>query len=116
YLTALVAHAAAGAGATAIDAPFTEVAGINDRVDLAASDAIARRQINEAWMRAGVTMADPATTYIDADAGPIGRDVWLGPNVALRGRTSIGDAARVDIGSVLTNVQVADHAPLKPYS
>jgi bifunctional UDP-N-acetylglucosamine pyrophosphorylase / glucosamine-1-phosphate N-acetyltransferase len=67
-------------------------------------------------MRAGVTMADPATTYIDADAGPIGRDVWLGPSVVLRGKTSIGDAARVDIGSVLTNVQVADHAHLKPYS
>jgi bifunctional UDP-N-acetylglucosamine pyrophosphorylase/glucosamine-1-phosphate N-acetyltransferase len=116
YLTDLVAHAAGRGGATAIDAPFTEVAGINDRVDLAASEAIARRQINEAWMRAGVTMADPATTYIDADAGPIGRDVWLGPGVALRGKTSIGDAARVDTGSVLTSVQVADHAYLKPYS
>jgi len=116
YLTDLVAHAAARGGATAIDAPFAEVAGINDRVDLAGVEAVARRRINEAWMRAGVTMVDPATTYIDADVGPIGRDVWLGPNVALRGKTSLGDGVRIDLGSVLTDVQVADAAYLKPYS
>jgi bifunctional UDP-N-acetylglucosamine pyrophosphorylase/glucosamine-1-phosphate N-acetyltransferase len=116
YLTDLVAHAAARGGATAIDAPFAEVAGINDRVDLAATETAARRQINEAWMRAGVTMVDPATAYIDADAGPLGRDAWLGPNVCLRGRTTLGDAARVDAGCVLTDVQVADHAYIKPHS
>src|SRR5262249_49847404 len=87
YLTDLVAHAAGRGGATAIDAPFTEVAGINDRVDLAGVEAVARRQINEAWMRGGVTMVDPATTYIDADAGPLGKDVWLAPHVTLRGKT-----------------------------
>ena len=116
YLTDLVAHAAERGGATAIDAPFTEVAGINDRVDLAAAEAVARRQINEAWMLAGVTMVDPATTFIDADAGPLGKDVWLGPNVALRGKTTVGDGARIDTGAVLTDVQVADHAFIKPYS
>jgi bifunctional UDP-N-acetylglucosamine pyrophosphorylase/glucosamine-1-phosphate N-acetyltransferase len=116
YLTDLVAHAAARGGATAIDAPFAEVAGINDRVDLAACEAAARRQINEAWMREGVTMVDPATAYIDADVGPLGRDVWLAPNVALRGKTSLGDGARIDSGVVLTDVQIADHAYVKPYS
>ena len=116
YLTDLVAHAAARGGATAIEAPFAEVAGINDRVDLAACEAAARRRINEDWMRAGVTMVDPATVYIDADAGPLGRDVWLGPNVALRGRTRVGDAVRIDAGAVLTDVAVADHAYIKPYS
>ena len=116
YLTDLVGHAASRGGATAIEAPFAEVAGINDRVDLAACETAARRRINEAWMRAGVTMVDPATTYIDADAGPIGRDVWLGPNVALRGKTAIGDGTRIEIGSVLTDVQVADRVYIKPYS
>jgi bifunctional UDP-N-acetylglucosamine pyrophosphorylase/glucosamine-1-phosphate N-acetyltransferase len=116
YLTDLVAHALARGGATAIDAPFTEVAGINDRVDLADVEVAARRRINEAWMRAGVTMVDPATTYIDADVGPLGRDVWLAPQVTLRGKTGIGDGARVDIGAVLTDVQVAEAAYLKPYS
>jgi bifunctional UDP-N-acetylglucosamine pyrophosphorylase/glucosamine-1-phosphate N-acetyltransferase len=116
YLTDLVAHALARGGATAIDAPFTEVAGINDRVDLADVEVAARRRINEAWMRAGVTMVDPATTYLDADVGPLGRDVWLAPQVTLRGKTGIGDGARVDIGAVLTDVQVAEAAYLKPYS
>jgi bifunctional UDP-N-acetylglucosamine pyrophosphorylase / glucosamine-1-phosphate N-acetyltransferase len=116
YLTDLVAHAAARGGATAIDAPFAEVAGINDRVDLAAVEVVARRRINEAWMRAGVTMVDPATTYIDADVGPLGRDVWLAPGVVLRGKTTLGDSVRVDTGSVLTDAHLAEHAYVKPYS
>ncbi|MEO7733592.1 MAG: DapH/DapD/GlmU-related protein, partial [Kofleriaceae bacterium] len=116
YLTDLVAHAAARGGATAIDAPFTEVAGINDRVDLAAVELAARRRINEAWMRAGVTMVDPVTTYIDAEVGPLGKDVWLAANVALRGKTAVGDGVRIDLGSVLTDVQVADQVHIKPYS
>jgi len=116
YLTDLVAHAAARGGATAIDAPFAEVAGINDRVDLATVEAEARRRINEAWMRAGVTLVDPATTYIDADAGPLGKDVWLAPGVALRGKTTLGDGVRIDAGSVLTDVQVAENVHVKPYS
>jgi len=116
YLTDLVAHAAARGGATAIDAPFTEVAGINDRVDLAAVEVEARRRINEGWMRAGVTMVDPASTYIDAEVGPLGKDVWIAANVALRGKTSIGDNVRIDIGSVITDVAVAEAANIKPYS
>jgi len=116
YLTDLVAHASTRGGATAIDAPFTEVAGINDRVDLAAVEVEARRRINEAWMRAGVTMVDPSSTYIDAEVGPIGKDVWLAPNVALRGKTALGDNVRVDLGSVITDVQIAEGANIKPYS
>ena len=116
YLTDLVARAAARGGAEAIDAPFEEVSGINDRVDLAAVDAAARRRINEALMRAGVTMVSPATTFIDADVGPIGRDVWFGPGVCLRGKTSIGDRARIDAGCVLTDVAVAEGAHVKPYT
>ena len=116
YLTDLVEHAAGRGGATAIDAPFAEVAGINDRVDLAAVETSARRRINEAWMRGGVTMVDPATTYIDAEVGPLGQDVWLAPGVTLRGKTTLGDGARIDSGAVLSDVQVADHVHVKPYS
>jgi bifunctional UDP-N-acetylglucosamine pyrophosphorylase/glucosamine-1-phosphate N-acetyltransferase len=116
YLTDLVAHAAARGGAIAIDAPFAEVAGINDRVDLAEVEAEARRRINEAWQRAGVTMIDPARTYVDAEVGPLGRDVWLASGVALRGATKIGDRARIDVGAVLTDVEVGDDVHLKPYS
>jgi bifunctional UDP-N-acetylglucosamine pyrophosphorylase/glucosamine-1-phosphate N-acetyltransferase len=115
YLTDLVARAAARGGATSIDAPFEEVSGINDRVDLAAVDAAARRRINEDHMRAGVTFVNPAATYIDADI-PIGRDAWIGPGVILRGRTTIGERSRIDAGSVLTDVAVASDVHLKPYT
>jgi bifunctional UDP-N-acetylglucosamine pyrophosphorylase / glucosamine-1-phosphate N-acetyltransferase len=116
YLTDLVATAYKRGGATAIDAPFTEVSGINDRVDLATVETEARRRINEHWMRQGVTMVDPRSTYIDADVGPLGQDVWIGPNVALRGKTSIGNAVRIDLGAVLTDVTVGDGTNIKPYS
>ena len=116
YLTDLVARAAERGGATAIDTPFDETSGINDRVDLAAVDRAARRRINEALMRAGVTFADPDHTYVDADVGAIGRDSWLGPGVVLRGKTSIGERARIDVGCVLVDTQVADDVYMKPYS
>jgi bifunctional UDP-N-acetylglucosamine pyrophosphorylase / glucosamine-1-phosphate N-acetyltransferase len=116
YLTDLVACAAARGGATAIDTPFTEVAGVNDRVDLATLDAAARRRINEQWMRAGATMVDPERTFIDADVGPIGRDVWIGAGVCLRGKTSIAANAHIDTGCVITDSSVDDGAYVKPYS
>jgi bifunctional UDP-N-acetylglucosamine pyrophosphorylase/glucosamine-1-phosphate N-acetyltransferase len=116
YLTDLVAHAYERGGATSIDAPFTEVAGINDRVDLAGVEVEARRRINEAWMRAGVTMTDPASTFIDADVGPLGKDVWIAANVAIRGKTTVGDGVRIDLGCVLTDVTVAADTNIKPYS
>jgi len=116
YLTDLVAHAYARGGATAIDAPFTEVTGINDRVDLAAVEAAARRRINENWMRAGVTMIDPASTFIDAEVGPLGRDIILGANVVLRGKTTLADGVLVDHGSVITDATIAANTHVKPYS
>ena len=116
YLTDLVAHAYARGGAVAIDAPFAEVTGVNDRVDLAQVEAAARRRINEHWMREGVTMIDPASTYIDADVGPLGRDVILGPGVALRGKTTLGDKVRIDQGAILTDAAIAPDALVKPYS
>jgi bifunctional UDP-N-acetylglucosamine pyrophosphorylase/glucosamine-1-phosphate N-acetyltransferase len=116
YLTDLAAQAAGRGGAAVIDAPFDEITGVNDRVDLAAVEASARRRINEEHMRAGVTMAAPEQTFIDADAGPIGGEVWIGPGVHLRGKTSIGDGARIDAGCVLTDVTVAARAEIKPYS
>ncbi|HEY5945241.1 MAG TPA: bifunctional UDP-N-acetylglucosamine diphosphorylase/glucosamine-1-phosphate N-acetyltransferase GlmU [Kofleriaceae bacterium] len=116
YLTDLIATAYKRGGATSIDAPFAEVSGINDRVDLSTVEAEARRRINEGWMRQGVTMVDPRSTYIDADVGPLGKDVWLGPNVVLRGKTKIGDSVRIDMGSVLTDVSVGDDTNIKPYS
>lgn len=116
YLTDLVARAASRGGAIAIDAPFTEVSGVNDRVDLAQVELVARERINEAWMRAGATMIDGVRAFIDADVGPIGKDVWIGPGVCLRGKTQIADGARIDTGAVITDCAVGANAYIKPYS
>ena len=116
YLTDLAEAAAARGGAAVIEAPFEEVYGINDRIDLAQVEAAARRRINEQHMRNGVTMVAPEQTFIDADIGGIGQDVILAAGVHLRGNTTVGDRVRIDAGSVLTDVSVADGAYIKPYS
>ena len=51
-----------------------QVSGINDRVDLAAVERVARRRVNEGWMRKGVTMIDPESVYIDADIAHLAFD------------------------------------------
>jgi bifunctional UDP-N-acetylglucosamine pyrophosphorylase / glucosamine-1-phosphate N-acetyltransferase len=116
YLTDLAAQAHERGGAAVIEAPFAEVAGINDRFDLARTDAVARRRINDGWLAAGVTLVAPELTFIDADVGPIGKDTWIAPNVCLRGKTRIGERAMIDVGCVLTDVAVDADAHLRPYS
>ncbi len=116
YLTDLAEAAAQRGGAAVIEAPFEEIYGINDRLDLAEVDGHARRHINEALMREGVTMPAPDQVFVDADVGTIGRDVWLGAGVCLRGNTTLGDHVRIDVGCVLDSVSVQAGAWIKPYS
>ena len=66
--------------------------GINDRSQLAQAEWALRVRINEAHMRAGVTMRDPSTVYVDWGV-TIGQDVTLDPGVVLRGATSIGEGS-----------------------
>jgi bifunctional UDP-N-acetylglucosamine pyrophosphorylase/glucosamine-1-phosphate N-acetyltransferase len=68
--------------------------GVNNRVDLAAVEAEARRRILRAHMLAGVTVVDPASTWIDAGV-EIGADARIEPGTSLRGQTEIGAAAVV---------------------
>ncbi len=67
-----------------------EGVGINTRQQLAAVEQAVRRQICDRWMQAGITIRDPATTYIDAEV-EIGQDTVLHPNVMLEGQTRIGE-------------------------
>lgn len=66
--------------------------GINDRGQLAQAEWALRVRINEAHMRAGVTMRDPSTVYLDWGV-TIGADVTLDPGVVLRGTTSVGEGS-----------------------
>jgi bifunctional UDP-N-acetylglucosamine pyrophosphorylase / glucosamine-1-phosphate N-acetyltransferase len=66
--------------------------GINDRNQLAQAEWALRVRINEAHMRAGVTMRDPSTVYLDWGV-TIGQDVTLDPGVVIRGASSIGEGS-----------------------
>lgn len=85
------------------------VAGVNDRVQLAALGAELNRRIVIAHQRSGVTVIDPTSTWIDVDV-TIGRDTVVRPGTQLLGRTRIG--GRCDIGpdTTLTDVTVGDGA------
>jgi bifunctional UDP-N-acetylglucosamine pyrophosphorylase/glucosamine-1-phosphate N-acetyltransferase len=74
-----------------------EVRGINSRTELAEVGAVVRQKKNEELMAAGVTIEDPATTYVDADV-TVGADTVLHPGVTLEGRTAIGTACEIHSG------------------
>lgn len=88
---------------------FTEILGVNDRVQLAESAAMFRDRINDQWMRAGVTIIDPTTTWIDSTV-EIAQDVTLHPGTALLGSTKIGMGAVIGPRSTLTDCLVKENA------
>jgi bifunctional UDP-N-acetylglucosamine pyrophosphorylase/glucosamine-1-phosphate N-acetyltransferase len=87
----------------------TEILGVNDRVQLAQTAALMRDRINARWMRAGVSMLDPATTWLDVDVD-LAADVTIRPNVTLRGPTSVATGAVVGPGTTLTSCEVGESA------
>lgn len=82
-----------------------QAAAIGDQVELAEVRAELNRRIVREWMLAGVTVIDPATTWIDADVR-LARDVVLEPNTQLRGGTEIGEGATVGPDTTLTDVTI----------
>ncbi|GAC1578715.1 MAG: bifunctional UDP-N-acetylglucosamine diphosphorylase/glucosamine-1-phosphate N-acetyltransferase GlmU [Ktedonobacteraceae bacterium] len=79
---------------TTVNGTLDETIGINDRVQLAAAEHMLRRRILERHMYAGVTIVDPATTYID-DTVSIGMDTVILPGTMLTGKTTIGGDCRI---------------------
>ncbi|WP_024875023.1 bifunctional UDP-N-acetylglucosamine diphosphorylase/glucosamine-1-phosphate N-acetyltransferase GlmU [Saccharomonospora piscinae] len=95
-------------GALVVDDPWlTE--GVNDRVQLSALGAELNRRLVRRWQRAGVTVVDPATTWLDADV-ELARDVVIAPNVQLHGHTTVGEGARLGPDTTLTDVAVGPGA------
>lgn len=133
YLTDLVELAVAAGYVleSLVLADPEEAIGLNTRVHLAEAEKVMRKRINKDWMLAGVTIIDPATTYIDADVR-IGGDSVILPNTHLCGQTVIGEACEIGpdsilidtqigdhvqvLASVLEGAQVADHVTMGPYS
>lgn len=114
YLTDVVevlAEAGHTVGAVVCDDEL-ETAGVNDRPQLAAAEAELRRRTNEAWLRAGVTMVDPDTTYIDSTVR-LAADVTLFPGVVLQGATVIGEATEIGPGTRLVDCVVGDRTVIE---
>ena len=108
YLTDLVALAAGqGRPVVALPAPTDEVDGINTRVHLAQAEAVLSGRIAERHMLAGVTIVDPATTWIDADV-EIGADTLIWPGTLLLGKTKVGSGARIGPHSQLVDATIGD--------
>ena len=88
---------------------FHEVMGVNDRVQLAEAAALLRDRTNREWMREGVSIIDPATTWIEADV-TIGRDAVIERNTQLGGSTSIAAGAHIGPDTTLIDCTVGEAA------
>ncbi|MDP1719920.1 MAG: bifunctional UDP-N-acetylglucosamine diphosphorylase/glucosamine-1-phosphate N-acetyltransferase GlmU [Candidatus Nanopelagicaceae bacterium] len=85
---------------------YIEILGINDRVQMAECAAIMRDQINDAFMRAGVSMIDPTTTWIDTSV-KIAPDALIYPGTAISGNSVIAEGAIIGPRSTLIDCNVA---------
>jgi bifunctional UDP-N-acetylglucosamine pyrophosphorylase/glucosamine-1-phosphate N-acetyltransferase len=113
YLTDLIHMAIAeghAVGAIMARDPL-ETLGVNDRVHLARVESVIRQRIRERLMRAGVTMTDPDSTYIDALV-QVGEDTVIYPNTHLQGNTRIGMDCQVGPNTIVRDSSVGDRCRL----
>lgn len=92
-----------------------EIRGINSRTELAEVSAMVRQQKNEELMAAGVTLIDPATTYVDSDV-VVGADTVIHPCVFLEGSTKIGAACEIHAGARIVNSNIGDRVCVRNHT
>ncbi len=109
YLTDLIRTAVEqGAVVQAYPAPDPdEVIGIDDRLALAQAEAALRQRILRRLMRDGVTIVDPASTYVD-DTVVVEPDTILYPNTHLHGQTRIGQECQIGPNSIVIDSTIGD--------
>lgn len=93
--------------ATVMD-DLEETIGINTRVHLSEVEAAMRRRINQGHMLNGVTMIDPASTYIETGVS-IGQDTLIMPNTFLHGKTEIGEGNVLGPNTIICDSKIGDH-------
>jgi bifunctional UDP-N-acetylglucosamine pyrophosphorylase/glucosamine-1-phosphate N-acetyltransferase len=93
----------------------SEIRGINSRSELAEVSSMVRQQKNEELMAAGVTLIDPATTYIDLDV-TIAADTVIHPCVFIEGSTKIGAACEIHAGARIVNSTLGDRVIVKNHT
>ncbi|MFL6252773.1 MAG: bifunctional UDP-N-acetylglucosamine diphosphorylase/glucosamine-1-phosphate N-acetyltransferase GlmU [Actinomycetes bacterium] len=110
YLPDLVPLVLAGGGRVAtLEGSAAEARGVNDRVELAEAEAVLRRRLLERLMLAGVTVVDPATTYVEVDV-EVGQDSVLAPLTFLEAGTRVGARCRLGPNVRLVGCTVGDDA------
>ena len=104
-----------GRSVAAVEAPYTELRGINDRVELAQAEADMQALLRVAAMRGGVTLTAPDTVYFSFDT-KLGRDVTVGPHVVFAPGVTVADGAEIRAFSHLEGCQVGPGAQIGPYA
>jgi bifunctional UDP-N-acetylglucosamine pyrophosphorylase/glucosamine-1-phosphate N-acetyltransferase len=84
-----------------------ETIGINTRIHLAEAEGALQRRIAAELMLSGVTIVDPATTYIEAGV-TVGQDTVIWPNTFLRGATTIGEDCQIGPSSIIDSCRVGN--------
>ncbi|HET6877709.1 MAG TPA: bifunctional UDP-N-acetylglucosamine diphosphorylase/glucosamine-1-phosphate N-acetyltransferase GlmU [Jatrophihabitans sp.] len=96
----------------AVTAPAETTAGCNDRVQLAHAHRVFNQRLLEAHMRAGVTIVDPATTWVDADVR-LDPDVTIWPGCDLHGATHVATGAQIGPQTTLTDTTVGERSEIQ---
>ncbi len=113
YLTDLVGIARSEERVIATtNGSLEETIGINNRVQLAAAEQLLRRRVLERHMYAGVTIIDPAMTYIDEHV-IIGTDTVILPGTMITGKTRIGSECRIGPGTTIDQSVVGDRCVVR---
>ncbi|HJY94896.1 MAG TPA: NTP transferase domain-containing protein, partial [Streptosporangiaceae bacterium] len=94
---------------TVLAAEAAEIQGVNDRVQLAQAQRACNGRLLEDWMRAGVTIMDPSSTWVDVDV-TLAQDAEILPGTHLEGRTDIGPGARIGPDCLLRDTSVGQDA------
>ncbi|MBX9759498.1 MAG: bifunctional UDP-N-acetylglucosamine diphosphorylase/glucosamine-1-phosphate N-acetyltransferase GlmU [Beijerinckiaceae bacterium] len=116
YLTDIVETARAhGLRCVAVMASEEEAMGVNDRVQLAAAEAVMQRRLREAAMRGGATMIAPDTVFMSFDT-KIGRDVVIEPGVVFGPGCAVEDGAVIHAYSHLEGAKVGAGANVGPFA
>ncbi|MDQ1612049.1 MAG: bifunctional UDP-N-acetylglucosamine pyrophosphorylase / glucosamine-phosphate N-acetyltransferase [Pyrinomonadaceae bacterium] len=93
-----------------------EVSGINTRVELAEFERLLRlRTLRRLMLDSGVTIIDPAHTYVSAEA-QIGHDTIIYPGVNIEGRTQIGEGCEIRSGTRISNSRIGSGVRIKDHS
>lgn len=117
YLTDVVAvlHDAGYPVTSVVASDPVETTGVNDRAQLAGAEAVLRARINGLWMSRGVTMLDPAHTYLDSTVH-LEEDVTLFPGTILQGSTKIATGAELGPDTHLVDCTVGARARVRATS